>query len=105
MAASGRCRRAFSVQRFVGQKHLALGRDIDADAADFALVRDIAGLDLHHQGKADARNGMIQRALFRHQHFVRQRNAGVAQQRFAVGLGERWPISDARRDRAAVTPR
>ena len=91
-------------QRLIGQKHLALGRDADAHAADLALVRDVARLDLHDQRKAHAGDRGIEPALLRHQHFVRHRNAGGAQQRLAVELGKRRAISDARRDRAAATP-
>ena len=91
-------------QRLIGQEHLALGRDVDADAADFALVRDIRRLDLHDQGKAHAGDRGIQRALLRHQHFIGQRNARLAQQRLAVGFRKNARISDARRDRAQVTP-
>ncbi len=76
-------------ERFVRQKHLALGRNIEAHAADFALVRDIARLDFHHQGKANAGDRAVQRALFRHQLLVGQHNADLAQQRFAIGFGER----------------
>ena len=91
-------------QRLIGQKHLALGRDTDAHAADFALVRDVARLDFCHQRKAHAGDRGIEPALLRHQHFVRHRNAGRAQQRLAVDARKASRISDARRDRAAATP-
>ena len=87
-------------QRLVGQKHLALGRDTDAHAADFALVRDVARLDFCHQRKACSGDRGIQRALVRHQHFIRQRQAGRTQQRFAVVFGQALRISDAPRYRA-----
>ena len=81
-------------QRLIGREGLALGGDTDPHAADFALVRDIARLDFHHQRKAGAGDRRIQRAPLAHQHFVGQRHAGIAQQRLAVEFGQfadcRW---------------
>ncbi len=65
IAASGRCLRALSSSVSIGDKRLALGGDVDADAADLALVRNIGRLDLHHQRKAHARDRGIERALAR----------------------------------------
>ena len=59
------------------QRHLALrlalAGDVDANATDLALVRDVARLDFHRDRKPGARDGVIELAFVGDQRFVRQR--------------------------------
>ena len=95
--------RAFE-QRQISREGFAFGRDIDAHAADFALVRNVARLNFHHQRKSDPGDRGVQLVASGHQHFVRQGDAGIAQQRLAVEFRKRRRLQMRRDIAAPATP-
>ncbi len=76
-------------QRIIGSCGFILRGDVDPDAANLALVRNVARLDFHHQREADLGNRCIQRRSVGDKNLAWQRDTGNLQQRLAVILGER----------------